>query len=443
MKKKPNQKHLKISDRILIETSLNEGALFKDIALVLSKDPTSISKEVRKHRVLKEGTSYGSKNSCKHIRDCKVRNGCDRNCNVLCKKKKNCQCFLRCRFFEQKTCIKLSHAPHVCNGCESKVGCRLDKYYYRAEIANNEYRDILSSSREGINMTKSQLHELDILISPRIKNGQPISHVCKDLEKELPVGERTIYNYVESGVLSIKNIDLRRKVKYKPRRKNATPKKDRTYRIGRTYRDFEKYMQENPDANVVEMDTVYGKSSESGPILLTMLFRRSNLMLIFLLENGKQEAVSAVFSFLKAILKNTDSKEGEDENQHFKNTFQVILTDNGNEFTHWTEYLSDEYGELLSEIFFCDPNAAYQKGRIEKNHEYIRYIIPKGKSFKELTNMKVMLIMNHINSVSRPSLNGHSPYEFGMKLLPKKLVEALGLELIPADKVILKPELLN
>jgi IS30 family transposase len=435
MKKKPNQKHLKISDRILIETSLNENSSIKDIASVLSKDPTSISKEIKKHRVYQEGASGSTKSSCIHVQNCSVINGCERLCDTLCKRKKNCRCHLLCRHYEMRVCKKLNRAPHICNGCERKYNCRLDKYYYRAEIANNEYTEILSSSREGINITKEELHTLDKMISPRILKGQPISHVCSDLKGSLPVTERTIYNYVERGALSIKNIDLARKVKYKPRKKTSGGKKqkDRTYRIGRTYRDFEQYMLEHPDTDVIEMDTVHGKSSEVGPKLLTMLFRRTSIMLIFLVPDITAESVNAVFDALKATL----TSEG------FKQTFPVFLTDNGSEFMGWLNYLSDENGEILSEIFFCNPNSAYQKGRVEKNHEYIRYIIPKGKSFKHLNEDNMTLMMNHINSTKRPGLKGLSPYEFGMRLLPQKLIEALSLKLVSPDIILLKPELLK
>jgi transposase, IS30 family len=49
--------------------------------------------------------------------------------------------------------------------------------------------------------------------------------------------------------------------------------------------------------------------------------------------------------------------------------------------------------------------ASYQKLHIEKNHEYIRYIIPKGISFNNLTQEDITLIINHINSTARASLN--------------------------------------
>ena len=108
---------------------------------------------------------------------------------------------------------------------------------------------------------------------------------------EIPVSIRTIYNYIEKGFFSIKNIDLRRKVGYKQRRKPR--KKDlsgyavQAYLIGRKYSDFKEYLLEfDDDSDVVEMDTVLGTKS-SRKRLLTMTFRRNNLMLLFLLSDGK------------------------------------------------------------------------------------------------------------------------------------------------------------
>ena len=46
-----NQKHLTLENRIYIENELNKGTSFKDIARFLCKDPTTISKEVRAHRL--------------------------------------------------------------------------------------------------------------------------------------------------------------------------------------------------------------------------------------------------------------------------------------------------------------------------------------------------------------------------------------------------------
>ena len=71
--------------------------------------------------------------------------------------------------------------------------------------------------------------------------------------------KKTLYNYIDMGLLSVKNIDLPRRVKYKIRSKHKNKqKKDYTYRIGRTYDDFKKLLGETPNINIVEMDTVEG-----------------------------------------------------------------------------------------------------------------------------------------------------------------------------------------
>ena len=87
--------------------------------------------------------------------------------------------------------------------------------------------------------------------------------------------------------------------------------------------------------------------------------------------------------------------------------------------------------------------ASWQKGRLEKNHEFIRYIIPKGMTFAGLNQEQVTLITNHINSVARASLNGCTPFKLAQLLIDRKLLELCSLEDVPTDQVILKPTLLK
>lgn len=66
-----------------------------------------------------------------------------------------------------------------------------------------------------------------------------------------------MYNYIDQSLLYTKNIDLPRRVRYPIKRKNKrTSPKDNTIRKGRTYEDFQNYLQDNPNIQVVEMDTV-------------------------------------------------------------------------------------------------------------------------------------------------------------------------------------------
>ena len=194
----------------------------------------------------------------------------------------------------------------------------------------------------------------------------------------------------------------------------------RSAEICNNYEDFLKYTKEHPDTNVVEMDCVEGKKGEDR-VIMTLTFRNCHLMLMFLLERQDTECVLEVFVWLETVL----GKEA------FKKLFPVILTDGGSEFSAREDMETFSDGSQSTTVFYCDPYCFWQKGVCEKNHEYIRYIIPKGRSFAGLDDKKVSLMRDHINSEKRDSLNGHSPFELSLLLLDNRLHKALGLSEIP------------
>ena len=99
--------------------------------------------------------------------------------------------------------------------------------------------------------------------------------------------------------------------------------------------------------------------------------------------------------------------------------------------------------EYRTKVFYCDPMASWQKPHIEKNHEFIRYVLPRGKSLDPYDQKDITLLMNHINSIRRPSLDNKAPYEL---IQPEDkdmwaLAELLKMDLIPPDEVHLKADL--
>lgn len=422
------QKHLTLEDRNYIEQALNQNMTFKEIGKFLSKDPTTISKEVKKHRIRKEATSFNTNfNQCINKYNCTKRN----LCSLACKKKcSNCiSCNKFCDDFQEELCLSLQRAPFVCNACSKKNGCRFIKFYYRALPSFNSYKHTLSTSRQGINLSADELCELDNIVSPLIKKGQTISHIYQT--QNLKCSKSSLYNYLDRNQLSARNIDLPRRVRYSTRKKSRTPPKDTTIRNGRTYEDFERYLLDNPDTSIVEMDTVEGR--KGGKVLLTMLFRNTKLMLAFLLNDKTVNSVLKVFNWLESILGNV----------LFEKTFPVILTDNGTEFSNplSLEFNSDGIGR--TRIFFCNPSASYQKGAIEKNHEFIRYVIPKGTAMDNLKQSDITKMINHINSLTRPSLNNAAPYDLAQILLDKEVLKKLNLKKVPANEIQLNTKLLK
>ena len=280
--------------------------------------------------------------------------------------------------------------------------------------------------------TALELDDLDRLISPLLKQGQPLNHIYATHENEIGCSRRSIYHYLEQGAFSAGPLDLPRKVRYKPRKvRKHIEKPTPSYRVERTHKDFERYMESHHEANVVEMDTVEG--SKGGPVLLTMLFRSCNFMLIFLLARNTQADVCEIFEAIETVLGTEKMQE----------LFEVVLTDNGAEFKNPSLLERSLSGQRRTHIFYCDPMASWQKGRLERNHEFIRYILPKGCPFTSLTKAQVITMMNHINNTARASLNGRTPFELASLLLPETLLRWAGAVAVPHDDVLLKPHLLK
>ena len=435
---KGNQKHLNLSDRINIEKGLNNNDSFATIAKVVQKDPTTISKEVRKHSKVKEYKGYAN-TPCEANKDkhspCMLKHVCgDLECDRKCRQCPKQRCSDICEAYRPQQCPKLSKAPYVCNGCGKRVNCMMEKKIYSSKYADDCYRETLSSSREGINQTPESIQKMNDILTPLIQKGQSIAHIYATHAEDLGCSKRTTYTYIDAGVFDVRNIDLRRKVKYKKRKKATnTSAKNRAYRVGHNYEDFQKRIEKDPDVSIVEMDCVEGKA-EGHKVLLTFTFRRTNLMLIFLLDSQTQEEVLRVFSFLEAEL-GTDL---------FKHLFEVILTDGGSEFSDRTGMETSSDGKTQrTTVYYCDPYSFWQKGCCEKNHEYIRYVRKKGSSFDDLDQDKVTLLANHINNTKRDSLNRHSPFELSQLLLDDQLLSAMGYEYIAPDDVVLTPDLIK
>ena len=127
----------------------------------------------------------------------------------------------------------------------------------------------------------------------------------------------------------------------------------------------------------------------------------------------------------------------------FKDSFPVIIADNGSEFINSEAIEYDSDGNRRTHLFYCAPMASHQKPHVEKNHEYIRHILPKGESFDFLNQSKVTLMMNHINSIRRKSLNYTTPYKLAEILMNPKLLDIFLLKEISSDGIHLKEELLD
>jgi IS30 family transposase len=416
-----------------IEHGLRHGLSMKKIAAKIGKHPSTVAREILARGVASNRGAFGRvTNRCVSRFSCAVRQ--------ICEDKPDCvkRCSL-CRFCNsvcpnchEEICSKLAAAPYVCNGCKDEPRCVLRKRYYLHRPAHQNYRDRLVHPREGANITEGELCALDALVSPLIRQGQSVHHILANHPDRFDLHEKTVYRYIAGGLLRAKNGDMPRICSLKPRsRKPVEHKVDTKCRLGRTFDEFLAFTAAAPDIRVVEMDSVIGRVG--GKVLLTLMFRDCGLMLAFLRDRNDSQSVIDAFSLLWKLA-------GPDL---FRRLFPVLLTDNGSEFTNPLALENAPDGTQRTRLFYCDPCASWQKGRLERNHEFLRMILPKGTSFDPLTQNDINTALSHVNSYSRPALNDKAPFDLFAFTYGVDLLTRLGLQRIPADHIVLKPSLLQ
>ena len=435
-------KHMGLDEGIKIQKIISEnrntdGSLnlsLKDIAAMVGKDPTTVSKELKAHRINsmpRDSVNPETQNKiCKHFEECTLIDHISPYGKPAFCKHMN-MCYKTCKNFEHKTCKYTARFPWVCNGCPNYKKCHLTKFLYYSDQAQKEYEETLVSSRVGINMSKDEFQMLDHIVTEKVRQGQPIVHICKT--NDLGVSQRTVYNFFENGQLTVKRHEARRMVTFKVRKKHKISKQDlKRLKQNRSYSDYCLYSLEHPELNVVQMDTVIS-SHESLRCLLTLYFINFNFQLAILLPNKEANSVTNAINDIC----NTLGLE------LFKDMFGIILTDNGVEFADPLSLEIDpETGEQRTKVFYCEAYKSCEKGACEKNHEYIRYILPKSSSFENLTQEKVSLMMSHINSTVRGSIKC-TPYELMELSYGKETLEKLQIKKIDPQDVSLKPSLLK
>ena len=272
-------KHLTLSDRNDIQLGLERGETFKAIGQLILKDPTTVSKEVKRNKQIRDSTS-----------------------NNL-------------------PCPLLDKAPFVCNGCpKRRQNCGFKKIFYLAKQAQKQYEQTLVEAREGTPLNSQTFWDIDKVISDRVKKGQHIYHILKT--HNLDVSSSTVYRHIRKGYLSIAPIDLARAVKFKERRKSNLPSIPKEAKKGRSYEDFQNYLSLNQLNYWLEMDTVMGRIGCK--VLLTFNLSFCNFIFARLLDNKTALEVTKHLYDIKNTLHQAD--------KDFCQLFPVILTDNGGEF---------------------------------------------------------------------------------------------------------------
>lgn len=410
-----NRKPFTYSDRLAIETMLNENHTIKEIEKDIKRPSSGITKEIKKHITYTFPSYYNNQHPCIKYKDCTI---------------KSRECHLNCKNIEYKVCNKLKKSPHVCNGCTTKGGCRYVKKYYKAREAHDEYKNTLSNSRMGLHYSDNEMIILNERLCPLIIKSKSVYHAITTINEVMNTSFtlKSLYRQIKQEYLLINSSDLPR---YRKKTKNKN--KDKNYKRtieGHTYEDYENYKKNKPKAIEMQMDTVEGIKENNAPVLLTLEIVDINFLFIFKIDSQTIENVVEKLTYLKNII----------SSKVFNKIMEILLTDNGKEFID-----VDKITSISSSIniFYCHPYSSYEKGSIENNHEFIRRVIPKGVSLKPYTQKDLNLLCSHINSLFRESLNAKCPFDLISNYIALEKINMLGLEKINPLDVCLNPELLG
>lgn len=410
-------KHLSLDDRKAIQEGIENGLSKTEIARRIFKDPSTISKEIIKHRTLKPRNHFNRPALCTKIKNCKLNKGFS--------------CSERCPDFQPQGCTRRDRKVGACNHCEKVSKCNLDHYFYNAIKAHDAYLFHLSDSRQGVNLSESEVRTIAQTIASPLKKGQSVYQIIEN-HPELNISCKSLYTYIESGIFKdygIDNFSLRRQIGMRQRKKLKKRKEPVNYE-GRKYLDYLDFIKQNPTIPTTEMDTLY--NNQDGPFIQTFYFQNTGLMIGYLHSEKTSASMASTLDLLQDIL-------GDD----YDRLFSLILTDRGSEFEKYDLFeFNLQTGAFRTNIFYCDPQTPSQKPHVENNHHYVRDIIPKGKKINNITQQDLLLMFSHINSVPRKILGGKTPYEVFSFFYGEALLTKLGIEHIDKDAVTLKPYIL-
>ena len=319
----------------------------------------------------------------------------------------------------------------ICNFCGKRRYCSLEKRFYDYEGADEESRRKRSEARSGTRIPSERLAQLDSL-SQQIRDTGSIHHVfvANEWAGEICC-ERTLRRLVYSGALSVKPHELRRYVRFK----RGLPKSQKAKRIiirdvralvGRTYGDFLAYTAAHRRAIVTQYDSVVGKREDKKAIL-TITFPRFNLQIGRLITKGDpSSAKRAIVAVMSKLIQ-----------AGFPDALEVCLCDNGTEFASFYEVedAAKRAGAPKCRAFYARPYRSNDKAECERNHEFVRYVFPKGKSLDGLTQESVDSAFDNINSLVRAGKGNRTPSEAAERAFGEGFLKALGVRKIDKRKV--------
>lgn len=280
------------------------------------------------------------------------------------------------------------------------------RFDYSATVAENNKKD--KSSNKGPHLKIGKDKELSKFIEEKIKDKNSPEVIAEEIrlkdEFETKLSYKTIYSYLDKGVLLVERDDLTFG-SYKTSK--STKKEDsasrRKLKEGRMISDRPSDIDTREELGHWEMDLVEGKKNDGGKVLLVLTERKSRKEIIELLPNKTQESV---IKALNRIERATGVKK-------FREVFKTITTDNGSEFLNYEGIEMSYTGSKRKRTnqYYANAYSSWQRGSNENQNRLIRRFLPKGSSFKNLKMKDVKDIEKWMNNYPRKMFDFKSPNE--------------------------------
>jgi IS30 family transposase len=225
---------------------------------------------------------------------------------------------------------------------------------------------------------------LDACVGAALESGE--------FRRDEIVCTKTLYNYVDAGLMKIKNIDLPEKVSRKQKRKRIRENKRK---LGDSIEERPKSVDSREEFGHWEFDSVIGKNGEDEPAVVTMVERKTRKCIWLRVCNhtadALMEAVKTTFEPYKSCI---------------DQIFKTITADNGSEFVKLNE-LKNEVGG----VYFTHPYSSFEKGTNECHNKMLRRFIPKGRSIAGYSQEDIDYFADIINGLPRKILGYKTPDE--------------------------------
>ena len=204
---------------------------------------------------------------------------------------------------------------------------------------------------------------------------------------------KTLYNYIDLGLIPITNADLPLKL-----HRNTKPTRVRKHKknLGKSIEERPDYIEDREEFGHWEVDTVIGEKSGKDCILLTLVERQTRNAIVRKIASKTAESVMKEFNNIRYLF-----------GDKFSQVFKTITTDNGSEFADLSELETYTH----SQIYFTHPYSSFEKGTNERHNGLIRRFIPKGKRISNYSLDAIAFIEDWMNTLPRKILHYKTPEE--------------------------------